>query len=338
MYERLLRFLRCPECHGSLAIRDGASRGDGEVTSGVLCCNGGGHMYPVLRGIPRMWSGAVDTRTRASFSHEWRRAGELGGRTWGMTVDERVDVFFLRPLRMPGRALRGKVVLDAGCGTASQSVAYAALGMEVIALDLSEGIEQGPAYRELRPDAPPDRVHFIQGDLRRPPLAPGRVDVIHAVGVLHHTADTRESFRALRPLLRDGGIFYVWLYRREPYVTALIDAIRAVTTRIPPAAFAAVADAAAPAALVARKLTTALHVRGYPPATRAEAAHALIDTFGSPHRHSHSLEEVAGWYRAEGFESIRACNEGRRGFGVCGRLAPACAAPARPAAIAAGAG
>jgi hypothetical protein len=30
---------------------------------------------------------------------------------------------------------------------------------------------------------------------------------------------------------------------------------------------------------------------------------------------------VAGWFKAEGFGEIWECNESRRGFGVCGRLA-----------------
>jgi SAM-dependent methyltransferase len=321
MHARLLTLLRCPDCGGGLGlVRDGADGGD-EVSSGLLRCAAGEHEFPILRGLPRMLPGSLaeEARSRESFGLEWERH-EVGGRTWGMEVDQRVRVFFLDPLRIPAGELAGKVVLDAGCGDGSQSVAYSALGMEVIALDLSEGVEQGLAYRDRHPGARPEHLHFVQGDLRRPPLAPGSVDVIHCVGVLHHTPDTRESFRALRPLLRDGGTLYVWLYRREPYVTPLVDGIRAVTTRMPPRAFARVARVMAAPSLAVRATTTALRVRGYPHATRADAAFALIDTFGSPHRHCHSFDEVAGWYRAEGFTSVWRCNEGRRGFGACGRL------------------
>jgi uncharacterized protein YbaR (Trm112 family) len=317
MHERLLAVLRCPECGAALELTR-HDRG-AEVESGVLRCGGDHHAFPIVRGIPRLLPEAMDARTRDSFDGEWALQ-DLGGPTWGMAVDERVRVFFLESVRIPEDELAGKVVLDAGCGNGSQSVAYTALGMDVIAIDISGGVEQGQAYRAMHPGARPERAHFLQGDLRRPPLAPRSVDVIHAVGSLHHTPDTRATFRALRPLLRDRGTLYVWLYRHEPYVTAAIDAIRLVTTRVPPPAFARVAAALAGPALAVRAATTALEVRGYPPATRAEAAHGLIDTFGSPYRRHHSYDEVAGWFREEGFASVWACNEGRRGFGVCGRL------------------
>jgi SAM-dependent methyltransferase len=111
-----------------------------------------------------------DSRTRASFTHEWRYY-EIGGRTWGMELDHRVKTFFLEPLRIPPSELRGKLVLDAGCGNGSQSVAYTEFGVEVIAVDLTTGVEKSHAFRHLHGKAVPEKVHFIQGDLQRPPLA-----------------------------------------------------------------------------------------------------------------------------------------------------------------------
>lgn len=314
MVERLLALLRCPECGDAL-----------KHVADLLVCASGEHRFPVVGGVPRMLPNAFDARTRESFGREWD-LHERGGRTWGMDVDERVRVFFLEPLELSPGDVRGKVVLDAGCGSGTQSVAYTVLGMDVIAVDISESVVQGHAYRHEHAGAHPDRVQFVQADLRRPPVARAAVDVIHSVGVLHHTPDPRQTVRVLRPLLRDGGVFYAWLYRREPYVTRVIDGIRAVTTRLPPRVFATVAAVMARPFLAFRAVTTALGIRGYPPATAREAAFALIDTFGSPHRHHHSFGEVAGWLREEGFASVRRCNEGRRGFGVCARLPSSAAA------------
>ena len=50
-----------------------------------------------------------------------------------------------------------------------------------------------------------------------------------------------------------------------------------------------------------------------------EAALALMDIFGAPYAYYHSYDEVFGWYQAEGFGEVWPCNDGRRGFGVCGR-------------------
>jgi len=74
----------------------------------------------------------------------------------------------------------------------------------------------------------------------------------------------------------------------------------------------------------------ALGLRSYPRLSRREAALALMDIFGAPYAHYHSFSEVDGWYRAAGFVETWGCNDGRRGFGICGRLAQEAGAPAAP--------
>jgi SAM-dependent methyltransferase/uncharacterized protein YbaR (Trm112 family) len=356
MHTRLLSFLRCPQCGGSLdlvTLTSEATATGTEVSEGLLRCESE-HWFPIIGGIPRMLPEALadhwaaleahlahlpgelsqhlsklrprsndarvsDPRTRASFTQEWRYH-ELGGRTWGMELDHRVKTFFLEPLRIPRSELRGKLVLDAGCGNGSQSVAYTEFGVEVIAVDLTTSVEKGQAYRSLHANAVPEKVHFIQGDLQRPPVALSTIDVIHSAGVLHHTSDTLQTFRALCPLLRSGGTFYVWLYKYEPYVTPLVNSIRTVTTRIPADTFARIARVMARPFIWFTTALDALGIRKYERLTTWEAAVALIDIFGSPYAHYHSFEEVAHWFREEGFKDIWPCTESRRGFGVCGRL------------------
>ncbi|MDQ2921398.1 MAG: methyltransferase domain-containing protein, partial [Acidobacteriota bacterium] len=189
-----------------MALESEAVEKRGEITSGLLHCASCERWFPVVRGIPRMLPDALqehwttlhshipqpapeslrpliesvnsslpvsyDRQTRENFSYEWDNH-ELGGTTWGMQLSDRVRWFFLEPLRIPAEELPGKVMLDAGCGNGSQSVAYTELGLEVIAVDLSSGLEHGQAYRRLHPGADPRRVHFVQGDLQRPPLAQG---------------------------------------------------------------------------------------------------------------------------------------------------------------------
>ena len=357
MFTRLLDFLCCPECREPLSLTAVVQQptADEEIEWGLLYCVGE-HWYPIVRGIPRMLPDALAVHwetlrphvpeavlsqlqpllgsptggaargvnyhraTQENFSHEWEQH-EQGGKTWGMALADRVRWFFLDPLRIPAPQLPGKVVLDAGCGNGSQSVAYTAYGLEVLAVDLSTGLEHGQAYRHLHPDARPDRVHFIQGDLQRPPLRDNCVDIVHSAGVLHHTPDTRQTFRALLPLLRAGGTFYVWLYKYEKLVTPLVNTIRATTTRIPPAVFARLAQLMSGPFVLFYATANSLGLRAYPKINRREAALALMDIFGAPYAYYHSFDEVAGWYRAAGFTEVWFCNDGRRGFGVCGRLA-----------------
>lgn len=363
MYLRLLNFLRCPSCQSELtctALQSQSEAEGGEIVSGILQCAGGQHWFPIVRGIPRMLPDAIQEhwetiqplipqpvpdslrsliesvnaarsvtyhkQTQENFSHEWDHH-ELGGKTWGMELSDRVRWFFLEPIHIPEADLPGKVMLDAGCGNGSQSVAYTTLGLEVIAVDLSSGLEKGYAYRRLHQGAVPTRVHFVQADLQRPPLAPNSVDIIHSAGVLHHTPDTLTTFRALRPLLRPGGTFYIWLYKYEKWVTPIVNSIRAVSTKIPPAGFARIADLMALPFIGFCKTVNALGIREYSKMSQREAALALMDIFGAPYAYYHSYDEVLGWYKAAGFGEVWPCNDGRRGFGVCGRDGVAAESP-----------
>lgn len=350
MRERLLNFLRCPDCKKTLelAIFDAS---EGEISEGVLYCENS-HYFPVAGGIPRMlpsslkdyWSQIepkipqlapdmikalqenlngktrdYDKRTKANFSNEWDNH-DIGGRTWTMELFDRVRCFFLEPLGISKEELNGKIMLDAGCGNGSQSVAYTEFGLEVIAVDLSTGLEKGYAFRRLYKGAKPEKVHFVQGDLQNPPFAPASFDIIHSVGVLHHTPNTEKTFRTLRPLLKDGGTFYVWLYKYENIVTPLVNSIRAVTTRIPAPIFAGIAEIMSVPFIGFCWTVNKLGIRHYETPNRKEAALAVHDIFGAPYAHYHSFEEVSEWYKSVGITEIWDCNESRRGFGVCGKI------------------
>ena len=359
MFLRLLDFLRCPDCGRGLeleAFAAVAGSADDEVSEGLLHCEGA-HWFPLVGGIPRMlpdalsehWSRlesqisqssspavqaiakgrgtaagarAYDERTRSNFSLEWEHH-EVGDKTWGIGLEDRVRGFFLESVRIPAAELAGTLMLDAGCGNGSQSVAYTEFGIEVIALDLSSGLEHGQNFRHVLAGSQPDLVHFVQGDLQSPPLASGIFDLIHSTGVLHHTSNTEQTFRRLCPLLRSKATFYVWLYSYEPIVTPIVNTIRALTTRVPAPAFARVARAMAGAFQLFCRATDRLGIRSYPQMTRREASLALMDIFGAPYAHYHSFPEVQRWYREAGFDEVWECNRSRRGFGVCGRRAAA---------------
>lgn len=352
MQKRLLDLLRCPDCKQILELTP-FDVAENEINSGILNC-ANRHYFPIAGGIPRMLPNSLkdywtvikskipspmpeavreliesenlaaetrgyDAATKANFSNEWNHH-EIGGRTWTMELKDRVKWFFLEPIRISDEDLKGKIMLDAGCGNGSQSVAYTEFGLEVVAVDLSTGLEKGYAYRKFHKGAQPDKVHFVNADLQRPPFADNIVDIIHSVGVLHHTPNTEKTFRALRPLLKDGGTFYVWLYKYENVVTPLVNSIRAVTTRIPAPVFAGIAEIMSVPFIGFCWMVDKLGIRQYATPNRKEAAIAVHDIFGAPYAHYHSFEEVSEWYESVGITEIWDCNEGRRGFGVCGKI------------------
>jgi SAM-dependent methyltransferase len=319
---RLLDLLVCPQCQGRLVLAEEVREGRDEVESGRLRCPDG-HAYPVVGGIPRLLPSGSDSsvdRVRESFSREWTNH-KLGMRTWYLDLDTRVRGTFVEALEIPAEELATKRVLDAGCGNGSQSVAFTEFAAEVVALDLSTGLALGHAFRDRWSRGRREAVHFVQGDVARPPLPPGSVDVVYSFGVLHHTPDTRTSFQALVPLLRPGGTFYVWVYRYEPFWTPLIRLLRAVTTRVPVALFDRLTRVLAWPFIAFTMAATATGIRTYPRIDRREATLALMDIFAAPYAHHHSPAEVRAWFAEAGFSDVRECNHARRGFAVVGRLA-----------------
>lgn len=350
MQKRLLDFLRCPECKSSFDLA-AFKNDDNEVTLGILRCSMG-HYYPVWKGIPRMlpdalmkhWSELIwvpnikdhpfikdiqeknaatlqlkkyDKPTQVNFSNEWDHH-DIGDNTWTMKLEDRVEWFFLWPLKKSKEDLKGKLLLDAGCGNGSQSVYYTTLGMEIIAVDVSTGLEKGYNFRKKYAGAIPEKVHFVQADLQKPPFDVNTFDIIHSAGVIHHTPNTKYTFEQLHPLLKKDGSMYIWLYKYEKFVTPLVNSMRFITTRLPAGLFELIANLMSYPFILFCWLVNILGIRKYVTPTRHEAALAIHDIFGAPYAHYHNYDEVAQWYEKAGIKKHWPCNDDRRGFGICG--------------------
>jgi magnesium-protoporphyrin O-methyltransferase len=83
---------------------------------------------------------------------------------------------------LPGD-LRGKRVLDAGCGTGALAVELARRGAEVVAVDLSPTLV-GLARERMTSDPAPGSVNFVVGDMLGATL--GRFDHVVAMDSLIH--------------------------------------------------------------------------------------------------------------------------------------------------------
>lgn len=200
MRVKLLDYLACPACRGQLDLHATATLED-SVNEGALRCSGCRSEYPVLRGIPRFVPSAAYAQ---SFSFEWRR----WRRTQFDTASHQpsLKTFVASTGRSPTE-LKGKTVLDAGCGTGRYMDLLAPLGAEVIGIDLSLAIEV--AQENLGRHS---NCHFVQGDLTHPPFRKGMFDFIYSIGVLHHTPSTHAAFDSLVPIIRPGGEIALWVY------------------------------------------------------------------------------------------------------------------------------
>lgn len=114
------------------------------------------------------------------------------------------------------------IVLDAGCGAALSALELfrdVVQDVRYVGIDISAAVDVAAARFSDRGVS----AAFMQADITKLPLTPGSIDLIFSEGVLHHTDSTEEALHALAPLLRPGGRFLFYVYRRKGPIREFTD-------------------------------------------------------------------------------------------------------------------
>jgi SAM-dependent methyltransferase len=274
--------------------------------SGGFLCPACKRVYPCAQGIARF----VDTQHyAASFGFQWHRYPTTQLDHDELRVHERD---FLAKTALRPEDLKGKLVLDVGCGMGRFAEVATRLGARVVGVDLSAAAEV--AARNL---ADRDFVAF-QADVFSLPFAPESFDVIYSVGVLHHTPDCEAAVKALNQYLKPGGLLAVWLYSGYNKWYRFSDFWRRYTHKMKPETLHGVLKIAVPffynleqglrrVPLVGRLVAGAVH-HVFPVNRRKTPEARMLDTFDwySPkYQSKHTYEQVFKWYEAMGMEDMR---------------------------------
>ena len=179
---------------------------------------------------------AENDRTIRDFGEQWSHYGGNDG-FYG-SVELLQDMF--GPL-VALDELEGARVADIGSGTGRIVRMLVGAGAEhVVAVEPSVGVE---ILRENTRDIAA-KVEIVQGSGEDVPA--GRdLDFVVSIGVIQFIRDPLPTLKAAREALRPGGKLVIWVYGREGnrlYVT-LVQALRAVTTRLPHFALAVTCSA-----------------------------------------------------------------------------------------------
>ncbi len=102
--------------------------------------------------------------------------------------------------------LDGKLILEAGAGTALDSIELAMLGGRALACDYSSSALQFAHHRAADLGA---HIHLMQGDIRRLPFATETFDAVFHAGVLEHFRHPAEILAEHWRVLKPGGILLV---------------------------------------------------------------------------------------------------------------------------------
>jgi SAM-dependent methyltransferase len=208
MLASMLDLMCCRRCRGAFSL-EATQRDADDVVEGVLVCSQCKERAPIVGGIPRF----VPAESYANnFGLQWNRFGELQvDRLGGHTLSR--DRFWLETGLQPAD-LRGRRVLDAGCGGGRFSDIALEAGAEVVAADLSSAVDKNRAIHLKHP-----RFLVVQASITDLPLRHEAFDLVFSFGVLQHTPDPAATFRALAPFVRPGGRIAVDVYAAHPKQT-----------------------------------------------------------------------------------------------------------------------
>lgn len=203
-----------PGTGSPLRLEDTQGSGD-NIESGRLVSEATGRSYPILRGIPRFVpTAAADEQPRedytASFGRQWNlfREVQVDSATGRSYSRRRFDA----EVGWTENELKGRWLLDAGCGAGRFAEVAAGRGPNLVALDFSSAV--AAAKKTL---ARFDNVDVVQGDLLQPPFRAGAFDFAYCVGVAQHTPDPRGAVASVLRCVNAEGRFSFTIYARRPW-------------------------------------------------------------------------------------------------------------------------
>lgn len=169
----------------------------------------------------RLGNAKTIKRTQQSFGYQWTVFGEM--------ADQFQEDFLNYIYPITPEFFVGKWGLDAGCGFGRHLYYASRFGAKMVGLDFSHAIKRAREITDGLED-----VQLIQGDLQMPPFRLRSFDFVYSIGVLHHLPDPERGFRSLLPLLRPGGVVFIWVYSKSRrFSNGFLEAVRALTSRFP---------------------------------------------------------------------------------------------------------
>lgn len=252
--------------------------------------DGSGNTWPIIDGIPRF----VHSEHLESFGLQWNKyevahdaedRGTFSAKT-GVKLDDLV----------------GLRVLDAGCGGGRYCKVVAEAGGNVIGADHTDAVNKAAKLC-----AHLDNVSLTQADLKHLPFEPESFDFVFSIGVMHHDSNTKAVFDSVAKMVRPGGRYSVWLYRRNQWWQEWLNsAIRRRTTKWKPerlerwCRFGATLGGVP---IVNRTLNKVINFSAHP-----SYENRVCDTFdwwAPEYQYHHTVEELRSWFLEAGFDALQ---------------------------------
>ena len=220
MNQTLLEALRCPSCTSELHL----SAGTFDAQQGELRCLSCSTNFPIVNGIPRF---VPASNYADNFGFQWNTFSktQLDSFT-GLPISH--DRFYAQS-KWDSKDMRGKKILDVGCGAGRFTEIALQSGATVYAIDFSSAVDACASNLNQH-----DNLNIVQADIFQLPFEQNYFDYVYCFGVLQHTPSVEKALAALPPYLKPNGQLAVDVYQLKWHSYFHPKRIlRPITTRMP---------------------------------------------------------------------------------------------------------
>ena len=316
MHKKFLSFLVDPITKEPLTY-EGFVPSDNLIDEGFLVSST--NRYPIIRGIPRFIS---EENYAESFGWQWNNwarvqfdSENIGkameghtGRMWRTIcgLDENIN----------NTSLKGKLVLDIGCGSGRFIEAARNEGALVVGLDFS--IAADTAGKNFSND---NDVCIIQADALNLPFKENVFDAAFSIGVLHHTPHPSKGVLEAYRILKNNGWLAISVYGKTGfYKYPNVQAWRKIFATLwplfgyrPPLIYTyLIVTLFAPISNLSRSLGRIIKIP-FPFISMPDRDWSLLDTFDSitpSYQSGHESYEVFTWFKDAKYKKIKPTNWG----------------------------
>ncbi len=206
MKANLVKYLRCIDCGGDIMLQINESKDD-EILEGHIVCNACKTHYPIKNGLPIFAS----ENYASTFGLQWNKFKKTQLDSFNGTDISKERFKSITGWDLSG--LRGKTVLDIGCGSGRFSEICLRAGAEVIACDLSMAVNA--CYENLSELYPGGGFNVVQASMYALPFKPESFNYVFCIGVIQHTPDPSKSIRCISSMVKKNGAIALWIYERN---------------------------------------------------------------------------------------------------------------------------
>jgi len=206
MKEEFLDLLACPETGQVLSLQVTERAANGTIKTGLLKTEDGTRQYRIRNGIPRFCDGGDYAE---SFAFEWAKFGstQLESTNVDQKTSDSTRHSFVSQTRLTEDAIKGKTVVEFGCGPGRFLEIARSMGAMVVGLEITSAVDVAKANLGEDPD-----VFLVQGSVLHPPFRRDAFDCGFTIGVLHHTPAPPQGAKALVDAVKPGGHVAVSVY------------------------------------------------------------------------------------------------------------------------------